>query len=236
VLYIIHYQLDSCTTFCSIAERISFDRLIAAGCLPSFFCTADIAYTYYISCTIHSIVFMCIEYVLFLCTESFFWGNRTGKNVFSKRKKICNGAFKYIYICTYIISYRGRIRQWRNTPGRGARSRRWDVWLYRGRGLLQWPEIQVPRAAAAVAVARGFGSGAAKGYIRFRLTRIRDGLERTRDGNGLKRVEGGCTRTEAVARSYSRRGWSGRVDGRGGWRPSLDRENWVKEKAAKKKK
>lgn len=28
-------------------------------------------------------------------------------------------------------------------------------------------------------VVRGFGSGAAKGYIRFRLTRIRDGLERT---------------------------------------------------------
>lgn len=79
---------------------------------------------------------------------------------------------------------------------------------------MQWPEIQVPRAAAAVAVARGFGSGAAKGYIRFRLTRIRDGLERTRDGNGL---EGrGCTRTATVVRSYSRRGGSGRAGGREG--------------------
>jgi len=106
---------------------------------------------------------------------------------FRRGKKICNGVFKYIYII-YIISYRGRIRQWRNTPGRGARSRRWwDVRPYRGRGLLQWPEIQVPRAAAAVATVRGFGSGAAKGYIRFRLTRIRDGLERTRDGKGLRR-------------------------------------------------
>lgn len=44
----------------------------------------------------------------------------------------------------------------------------------------------------------------------------------------------GCTRREAMVRSYSRRGWSGRASGRGGWRPSLDRENWVKEKAEKK--
>jgi len=113
--------------------------------------------------------------------------------------------YKYYIIYRYIISYRGRIRQWRNTPGRGARSRCRDVWLYRGRGLLQWPEIQVPRTAASVAVERGFGSGAAKGYIRFRLTRIRDGLERTRDGNGLWRVEGGIVR--------ARRRWWGRIRG-----------------------
>jgi len=46
----------------------------------------------------------------------------------------------------------------------------------------------------------------------------------------------GCTRRVAMVKSYSRRGWSGRAGDRGGWRPSLDRENWVKEKAAKKKK
>jgi len=143
-------------------------------------------------------------------------GNRTGKNVFSKRKKYATGLLN-IYIYIYKISYRGRIRQWRNTPGRRARSRRWDVRPCRGRGLLQWPEIQVPRAAATVTVARGFGSGAAKGYIRFRLTRIRDGLERTREmETGWGAMRGVCScggGGVVVVRSYSRRGWSGRTNG-----------------------
>lgn len=54
----------------------SFDRLIAAGRLPNFFYTADIAHPilYIIISITYRIVFMFMEYVLLSYTGSFFFG------------------------------------------------------------------------------------------------------------------------------------------------------------------
>lgn len=96
-------------------------------------------------------------------------------------------TYTQTYICmyytTHIISYIARVldNAKKHQPRRGgsggnvdadARADTRSAAGGEGHCVLQWPEIQVPRAAVA---ARGFGSGAAKGYIRFRLTRAHSG-------------------------------------------------------------
>lgn len=125
----------------------------------------------------------------------------------------------------------------------------------RSPGLNCWQNGRTQRGERSVAMAgnsssanvdgdgsgRGFGSGAAKGYIRFRLTRIRDGLERTRSETGRRPeciriyiyILYGCRQHSDGDRGgevLGSDGIVGKTRGMRGERPSLDQKEPSKNK------